>query len=170
MITRTPKRCSRARFQGARQILRLNWPWYALALGLCLVGGGLLGLAPLPLGVALGLAAGAGAAAAWGILSLMASHWIYDRSGIYDLAWLAGLLQQPPACWVNVHAGLDETSPALCALFPAAESRVLDIHDPASMSEPAIARARRLGTPDQAATPANPRRLPLPDAPPTSSW
>jgi SAM-dependent methyltransferase len=103
-------------------------------------------------------------AAAWGLASLLAAYWVYDRSGIYDLGWLPGLLREPPRCWVNVHAGLDETSPALQALFPTAESRVLDIHDPASMSEPAIGRARRRGPPPVAPEPANPRRLPLPDA------
>jgi len=45
--------------------------------------------------------------------------------------------------WVNIHAGLDETSNLLTALFPFAEGKVLDIFDSREMTEPSIEQARR---------------------------
>src|SRR5262249_41535840 len=78
--------------------------------------------------------------------------------------WLAGCLTAPPRRWANLHAGLDETSAAIAALFPAAEGRVLDIYDGVEMTERSIAEARRLGQPARASEPADFRAAPLPDS------
>jgi SAM-dependent methyltransferase len=43
-----------------------------------------------------------------------------------------------------VRAGLDESTPALRAIFKDASGRVFDIFDPREMTEPSIARARRI--------------------------
>src|SRR5207248_7752309 len=60
-----------------------------------------------------------------------------------------------------LHAGLDETSLALQAMYPAAEVTILDIYDPAEMPEPSIARARREARSTLASVTADFRRLPL---------
>jgi ubiquinone/menaquinone biosynthesis C-methylase UbiE len=64
---------------------------------------------------------------------------------------------------VNIHAGLDETSHLLLALFPSAEGKVLDIYDPREMTEPSIEQARRVAPASARAVPADWRALPLPD-------
>jgi SAM-dependent methyltransferase len=77
----------------------------------------------------------------------MASHWIYDRSSLYSLEWLA--LQ--PRSWLNVHAGLDEFTPLLVERLRSGQHSVFDIFDPKEMTELSIARAREISgsTPSQ---------------------
>src|SRR5258708_22438754 len=95
--------------------------------------------------------------------SLLVSHYIYDRFPLYDLSWLARSLSRAPRRWVNIHAGLDETSHLLATLFPSAEGKVLDIYDPREMTEPSIEQARRINPASLQAVPADWRALPLPD-------
>ena len=97
----------------------------------------------------------------WLCSSLLVSHYIYDRFPLYDMSWLAGTLSQPPRRWVNIHAGLDETSLALQEMYPAAEVTILDIYDAAEMPEPSIARARREVGSTLASVNADFRKLPL---------
>lgn len=99
----------------------------------------------------------------WLCSSLLVSYYVYDRSPLYSLCWLQGCLSRSPRSWVNIHAGLDETSQRLAALFPSAEGRILDIYDPREMTEPAIAEARRITTARLHATTADWHALPLAD-------
>jgi len=131
------------RFRGALQILRYNLPMYLAAGGAVLAGILCLALLPLPHPVALLAAAGLAATALWSAGSLLASHWIYDRSPLSRWTWLAELLPAPPRRWASLHAGLDETAGALDRLFPAGGT-TLDLFDPEEMTEPSIFRARRL--------------------------
>src|SRR6478736_5997571 len=64
-----------------------------------------------------------------------------------------------PASWINLHAGHDEASDALRRIFKDGCGRVFDIFSAAEMTEPSIARARRLSRCQ--AEPADYRRLPL---------
>ncbi len=73
------------------------------------------------------------------LVSLLASHFIYDRSGLYDLGWLN---VDAPDRLVNIHAGFDETSALLASLFSQAHLRVLDFYDPDKHTESSIKRAR----------------------------
>ena len=85
-----------------------------------------------------------------------AASWIvYDRSGLMHWDWILQALGFDPASWINLHAGLDESTPALRTLFKDAPGRVFDIFDPAEMTEPSIVRARRLA--DNAITPESAR-------------
>ena len=152
----------RTRFQGAAQVLRYNLPRYLAAFAvaaLALVAAPLVReprwLPPVLLAVAALLVAG-------GLASLLATHWVYDRSGLHRWGWLAA---QVPASrrWLVVHAGLDEASPALRHLYPQARGAVVDIYDPAAMTEPAI-RVARAGARPEAAVRARHDRLPVPDA------
>jgi SAM-dependent methyltransferase len=148
----------RRRCQGVRQILRFNRRFYLRTLAG--VTAMLLMSPHLPAFARDLMLAAALPALFWLGSSLLVSWYVYDRSPLYRLAWLAALLSAPPRKWVNIHAGLDETSHLLAGLFPLAEGRVLDIHDPVEMTEPSIEEARRYAT---LAPSADWRALPLSD-------
>jgi SAM-dependent methyltransferase len=153
---------------GVRQIVRFNWPFYAAA-------GAIAATAPLILPRLPGvwwvrIPAGLGFAlvAMWLVTSLVASWIVYDRSRLMQWDWVLQALGFAPRSWINLHAGHDEASEALGAIFANASGRVFDIFSPSEMTEPSIARARRRsrGTPRRgtvAAEQADYRHLPLPN-------
>jgi SAM-dependent methyltransferase len=71
------------------------------------------------------------------------------------------VVKKNPDNWVNIHAGLDQTSDSLMRMFPAAGRRILDIYDHSEMGEPSIQRARRYAQPASAPETANPLALPI---------
>jgi ubiquinone/menaquinone biosynthesis C-methylase UbiE len=81
------------------------------------------------------------------------------------LRWLARALSNLPRRWVNIHAGLDETTQLLSALFPSATGKALDIYDPREMTEPSIAQAREQARTASTirSTPAHWNSLPIAD-------
>src|SRR5262247_3947398 len=99
----------------------------------------------------------------WLCSSLLVSHYVYDCSPLYDLNWVKRYLSKAPQRWINVHAGVDETSLRLAQLFPATVGKILDIHDPQKMTEASIRRARRTHRSLMPATPADWRALPIAD-------
>jgi hypothetical protein len=140
---------TRARFQGIRQILSFHWKIYlAAALGAATV----ISIAPC-------FAWLAAPALFWIVSSIAVSHYVYDRSRLYAMDWLRDCLPQNLDRWVYLHAGLDEASGAIAAKFPGARGKVLDIFDPAAMTEPSIAQARRVAR--SSSPPANWRTLPM---------
>jgi len=155
---------ARRPFQGALQILQFNWPFYAIGLTVIVAAVLFLAFIPLPsllkwigwMGVAL--------AAFWTVGSLAVSWYVYDYSPLYRWEWLAKLFPQPPNRWANFHTGLDESTTAICALFPEAAGEVFDFYEPATMSEPSIQRARRWTTPPEPPTPVTIDRVPIEDA------
>jgi SAM-dependent methyltransferase len=147
----------RTPYQGLLQIFKYNRPFYIRtfsgAIAMIMVSVWL----PHTLRALLLLATGA--AVFWICSSLLISHYVYDRSGFYSLRWLRGCLSRPPARWINLHSGIDETSLVIASLFPGSEGQITDIYDPREMTEPSIARARRLaaaplGVTDSRALPA----------------
>jgi len=149
------------RFDGVRQIVRYNWPQYAA--GIAASAAALIVIEYLPANrIAKAIVAGAGLLAGyWTIASLVASWWVYDLARITDCGWLAEVLPQRPARWVNIHVGLDQTTPSLIRAFPSDAWCVLDIYDATRMTEPSIAKARRIAAPNYKATPASIEKLPL---------
>ena len=144
-------------------IVRFNWPFFALALGgaagllALLLSQSLPPLARLALGGALaGLVVST-------LVSLLVSAYVYDFSGLYRLDWLAGFVR-PGGQLVSVNAGFDEASALLAARFPTTQLTVLDFYDPARHTEPSIARARRAYPPYPGTLTADPAALPLPTA------
>jgi SAM-dependent methyltransferase len=155
----------RGRFQGVAEIVAFNWPWYAAG-GLALITGVVM-LQWWPLAFAyrvLGWLA-CGAAALWAVGSLVVSYWVYDRSPLREWRWVKRVLPRPPKTWCNIHCGLDESSGALREFFPESTLTVLDIFDPAEMTEPSIVRARK-GRVRSESIAASARRLPAASA----SW
>ena len=56
-------------------------------------------------------------ASLWLAGSLAASWVIYDLSHLMRGTWILDALGFRPATWINIHAGLDETTPLLRTLF-----------------------------------------------------
>jgi hypothetical protein len=81
-------------------------------------------------------------------ISLLVSHWIYDRSEIYTLPSLNNSTPTDHANWLTINAGFDEITATLRAQFPNINLRILDYYDPTKHTEPSIARARNAYPPD----------------------
>ena len=135
----------RGKWDGMLAIARFNWPFYAAA-GVMM----LLGLAGLAVSGLFAVAAGllVLSCAYFLIGSLGVSHWVYDRSDLYGWAWLDRALEgtrmeKAALC----HSGFDEASEMLKRKFLQAAWSVLDHYDPATMTEASIRRARKLFPP-----------------------
>ncbi len=151
----------RGRFEGTRQILQFNWPFYAVAAPLLAFGSLVLKRRNWPRLIRLGGQSGILAGAFWILASIAASWWVYDASPIMKWRWLRAYFPKNPPRWANFHAGLDESTPALRELFES-PGQALDFFDAPTMTEPSIRRARALVTPEIVPTSADFRALPLP--------
>jgi SAM-dependent methyltransferase len=150
--------------RGVLQIVRFNWPFYAGASAAIALTGPMVAGLPVAPEVRAGLYLATGLAGFWVLASVAASWVVYDRSPLMRWGWIPRALSAPPSRWINLHAGLDESTPALRGLFPGASGRVLDLFDAGEMREPSIARARRLARNAIAAEPADFRQLPAASA------
>src|SRR5437016_10009372 len=159
-MSATVERAPRGQFDGVLQIVRYNWTLYIVAVLVSTLVVFLVDVVHPPAALAGLLILGALAAVFWLALSLAVSHYVYDRSDLYRWEWIRERVAPNPRHVVNIHAGLDETSPALQEMYPAAEVTILDIYDPAEMPEPSIARARREARSPLASVKADFRRLP----------
>ena len=152
----------RGRFQGVVQIVRLNWPAYVIGLAVTLVAAlGATAIFTMPAWLRWSILAGAAMAMFWLVASLLVSHVVYDRSRLRTWTWVREALGGTPRHWVNLHAGLDESTPVLRRLFPGSTNRVYDFFDAGEMTERSIRRARRVARNRIAAEKVDPRRLPL---------
>src|SRR5437868_6624545 len=102
-----------ARFQGVAQIFRFNWPFYAIGSCALIAAGALLLATALPRWIDWTFGAGIGLAGFWLSASLIVSHIIYDRSPLREWKWITPALGFVPRRWINIHCGLDESTPAL---------------------------------------------------------
>jgi hypothetical protein len=148
---------NRGRFQGVMQIVRFNWPFYVIAPSVVIAAG--LVAARVTGAARIAMVLGAAAAGYWIIASLVASWWIYDLSALRDWRWVGPALKASPATWLNLHAGIDESTPALRSLFPNSTGRSLDFYEASVMTEPSIRRARRLAHNAEPSEAADFRRL-----------
>lgn len=154
---------ARGAFQGATQIIRFNWPFYAAGILVSAISGVLLlrhATSGLPAALLLTAVA---VTDFWLLSSVIASHFIYDRSSIATGGWVAGLLPADCTSIGNFHAGLDESSGFIARHHPAAALRNFDFHDAAAMGASSIERARALQSGGCAATAVKYDRLPLAD-------
>jgi hypothetical protein len=148
----------RGKWDGMLAIARFNWPFYAAALGVLLMALVVIGWFPV-----LGSLAVAGCAY-FLVGSLGVSHWVYDRSDLYQWSWLKRALGSAPAGKMTLcHSGFDEASTMLRRKFPQTSWRVLDHYDPAIMTEASIRRARKLFPPTQGTEAAKFDQWPLED-------
>ena len=154
---------TRGEYAGVLSILQYNVHYYVASLCGMLSIGVLLWSGQLPR-PAEAILIGAGTlTAVWSIMSLVASYYVYDYVGVTRWNWIPRILLFPPRQWLNIHAGLDESTQILTQLFPNTDHRVLDIYDSQEMTEPSIARARRAHPSPQSAGVGKLDALPLPD-------
>ena len=131
---------TRESYQGVWNIIRFNWHFYAMA-GLGVIAAGTVGiflsgfLFWLSYFLTIGILTST-------VISLLVSHYIYDRSGLYDFNWLQQLNGANIRNIVNVNAGFDETSEILKRNFSQATLQVFDFYDPDKHTEVSIERAR----------------------------
>jgi len=154
---------ARSRFQGLAHVLRYNWPYYGAAAAAIVAAIAITRWADLPAPVSWLIRIGAGVAAFWSLGSILVTFYVYDLSHLYRWHWLATLLESRPRRWATFHAGLDETSDALRALYPGSHGDVFDVYDPRTMTEPSIERART-NSGDSTASKADAGALPIADS------
>jgi len=99
----------------------------------------------------------------WTLSSILVSWYVYDYAGVTRWQWMRAPLLTAPHRWVNIHAGLDDSTAFLRQLFPGTEGIAIDIYDPMKMTEPSIARARRMYPSQQPFEVGRANALPLPD-------
>jgi SAM-dependent methyltransferase len=145
---------------GVAQIVRFNWPFYAIAGMSAIVLIPTVGRVPMPAAGHVFIYAALACAILWIVTSLTTSWIVYDVSSLMRWNWIARALGFTPRCWINIHASLDQSTPALQAMFGSSCGRVFDIFDLAQMTEPSIARARRLARNVVDAEPVDFRHLP----------
>lgn len=138
-----------SKYAGVLNILKYNVHSYAAGCGVMLGIGALLWFRLLPRSGDAALYGAAALTAFWTFSSLAASYYIYDYVGVTHWDWLPGILMFPPQRWLNIHAGLDESTQILKQLFLNTGHIVLDVYDPREMTEPSIARARSLQSSSQ---------------------
>src|SRR5438874_1313791 len=112
------------RFRGVLQIVRFNWPQYAAGAGTVALSLAALRFVPMPAAARVFVWIGILLIAFWTGSSLVVSHWVYDRAGIYEMSWIKDALLDVPDRWVNLHAGFDEFTNGLRALFPQSHGSV----------------------------------------------
>ena len=111
-------------FQGVLNIIRFNWPFYVLSLGLILFmfairnySTGAIAIAAVVLLIGV---------ICLTVISLLVSWYVYDLSRFYEFSWLEGLPRKSAEKIVNINAGFDETSSLLANKFEHAEMTVCD--------------------------------------------
>ena len=144
---------------GVREVLAYNWPLYAA--GAATVVGGRASAARLPRPAATAVRTLAWGAAALLAAATAATWWVYDRSELHSFAWLPGLLPDGPGRYLVVSAGLDEAARPLAGRHPGARGTLVDLYDPALMTEGSIRRARLRVPPIPGTLPGRPGRLPV---------
>lgn len=149
----------RGRYDGVANIWRYNRRFYLSTLVLLVFIAAVSIWLPFALR-ALALA-GVAVGAYWTFASLAVSHYIYDRSSLYDFSWMPASVRG--SSLVNVHAGLDESSKRIREQFPRARLRIFDIFDRNEMPEPSIHRARELSHSTLMAEAVSWRALPAED-------
>jgi hypothetical protein len=137
----------RGKWQGMLAIVRFNWPFYGVALVVFVaaVAGIFLWRDPWVLALFCAIAMGSGY---FIFISLGVSQLVYDRSDLYRWHWLVRALGTGKSGQiVFCHAGFDEASDALREKLAGTKWRILNHHDPATMTEASVRRARKLYPP-----------------------
>jgi len=149
------------RFRGAARIVQFNWPFYAGAVAAVLVAAAAASALPAASWLRLPLQGATAIAAFWVVASVCVSWMVYDRSALMRGTWIPAAIGFHPRSWMVIAAGFDEMTPVLRTAFAGSRGRAFDIYDPAVMTEPSIARARRWAP--APAEPADARSLPVAD-------
>jgi len=150
----------RGRFQGIRNIILFNYPYYGFVLLILIL-----------IIVARGVETNfvpyfdilAGVLIVLTVTSLLTSYYIYDVSPLYELTAIRNITLSPNGNIMNVHAGYDKTSETLQLIYPSAQLTVLDFYDPQVHTERSIRRARKKYPPYPNTIRVNTTSLPFKD-------
>jgi SAM-dependent methyltransferase len=154
---------SRGKFEGVAKIIRFNARFYiGSVLGVVAVVL-LLKLIELPVWLKAAAMMSMVLMLFWTASSLLVSWYVYDYARVMQWEWMQSSLRNGPSRWANIHAGLDESTASLRRLLPCTDGIVVDIYDPQTMTEPSIARARRLYPAMEPFSIGSAKALPLPD-------
>ncbi len=92
-------------FSGVWQIFLYNWHFYAAALVLDLIAViFLVEFSPSP-AIRLAVMLGSAIVSFWAVSSLLVSHYIYDRSRLFQWNWLASVVNRNPVSRKSGSAG-----------------------------------------------------------------
>ena len=130
----------RTRYEGALNVLRFNWPRYAV--GACVVLAAAISALLVSGTPSMVFTIAASLALLALLLPFIATHYIYDRSSLYTMPWLKPYDAEQSEVLLNITAGFDESSALLHERFPASNLQVVDFFDPQAHTEPSIVRAR----------------------------
>ena len=136
------RQTTRSPFQGVSEIARFNWPRYAAAIVVLLAACFSLRSGIIPVWMKPFVIAAAMIVIWWSVAALIVSYWVYDRSELMRWDWVKRELPSTVNRWLNVHAGLDESTPMLRDIWPNAAAETVDIFAPDEMTEGSIHRAR----------------------------
>ncbi len=128
-------------FQGVWNIIRFNWHFYVLSTGLAMA---LLYLRSIQTVIPQEyMVFAAFVIVSITLISLLASLYVYDLSGLYSLKWMDRLALGKMNSMVNVNAGFDETSELLARRYQGVKLSVLDFYNSKKHTEISIKRARK---------------------------
>jgi len=148
-------------FLGIWNIIRFNWHYYLLSIGLLLLILSLNSFLNEPYRVFGNTVCVLIIATT--IISLLVSFYIYDLSDLYRLTWLDELTIASNSKIVNINAGFDETSILLKDKFPNCSLIVFDFYDPSVHTEVSIKRARKAYPPFPNTQQVDTSNIPLQD-------
>lgn len=140
------------RLTGTATVVRFNWPKYLGALALAAATGA-ADLAGAPRSACALACVACVPAATWTVASLAVTWWVYDHRRVYELLTV-GLADAGD--WAVVHAGFDESVPALCTAIGRPPAAVAEI---AVRPGPTLRRARQRNQRAFAGVPVNDLRL-----------
>ncbi|MES2772999.1 MAG: methyltransferase domain-containing protein [Bacteroidota bacterium] len=149
-------------FQGVANIVRFNWHFYVLSIGVVVLILMFNRYLPSPYQFYTTLLCIL--AIVTTLVSLLVSVYVYDLSGLYNLDWLNGTGMKSNGTSVNINAGFDETSSLLRAKYPAVNLLVYDFYNAEKHTEISIERARKAYPPYPGTTAITTGSLPLPDS------
>src|SRR5689334_21697633 len=110
--------------RGLCQIVRFNWPYYAAAAATLLAIELVSRYLPDGNFWRTSLRSGTALASLWIVATLAASWIIYDWSPLATWQWIRDALGFRPRAWLNIHAGFDESTPAVRDLLSPSHGRV----------------------------------------------
>ena len=148
-------------FQGVTNIIRFNWHFYVMSVGLVL----LFILSNIYLNSQFRLYSNLLCilVVVPTVISLLVSAFVYDISYLYTLNWIDKLGMEPGGIKVNINAGFDETSVLLAAKYPDCKLQVFDFYDAEKHTEISIERARKSYPPYAGTTKISTASLPFSD-------
>ncbi len=146
-------------FQGVTNIIRFNWHFYVMSVGIVL----LLLLSNMYLNSQFRFYSNLLCilVVVPTVISLLVSAYVYDFSNLYTLDWLKNFCIEPGGMNVNINAGFDETSFLLASKYPDSTLVVYDFYDAEKHTEVSIERARRAYPPYAGISKISTASLPL---------